>query len=195
MLIPKIIFKYSWVYDEIWKNKFGADGYPSSKQILSYIKRAERLWRKDENKVLTELSKISGLQWKSKFISCYVVGWCVPFSDPMTLPIYKYIDYFVDFLIHELIHNLFTQKGNLDKSKKSWGYFYRKYNKETETTIIHVPLYAIHSRIYLKFYNKKRLNKDMKLMKYLPDYKRAWDIVQKEGYNEIIKEFTKRIKK
>jgi len=194
MLIPKVIFKYSRVYDEIWKNKFSADGYPSSKRILSYIKRTERLWRKDEKKVLVELSKISGLDWKSTSISCYVVGRCVPFSDPMTLPIYKDINRFIDILIHELIHNIFIQKGKPERLKKAWLYLKKKYRGETRKTITHIPLNAILGHIFLKFYGKARLLKEIKSM-VSPEYKRAWDIVQKEGYKEIIKEFIGRIKR
>jgi hypothetical protein len=58
---------------------------PSMKQIQNYIKKVEKLWRKHEKKILEELSKISGLKWKSKIIYCYVVGRCIAFSDPLTL--------------------------------------------------------------------------------------------------------------
>jgi len=198
MTLPKIIFKYSWVYDQIWRGKLRvkrgkAKGYLSQRQILNYIKRVEKLWRKDEKKILRELSKITHLRWKAKIIYCYVVERCIPFSDPLTLPIYKnYPDYFIDVLIHELIHNLFIQ--NFERTKKSWQYFYRKYKKQPENTRIHIPLHAIHSYIYLKFYGGKRLKRDITLISHLPDYKKSWLIVQKEGYKNIISEFIKRIK-
>ena len=159
-MIPKIIFKYSWIYDQNWKKwikiyKRKKGRYPSTKQILNYIEKVEKLWRKDEKKILEELSKVSGLKWRSKIIYCYVVGRCIPFSDPLTLSLYDKLDYFIDVLIHELIHQLFTQRGNMDKSKKAWNYINRKYRKESHTTRIHIPLHAIHSYIYLKFLIKK----------------------------------------
>jgi len=125
MNIPKIIFKYSWIYDQNWREwikiyRKKIKRYHSIKQVQNYIKKAEKMWRKNEKKILTELSNITKLKWKSKFIYCYVVGRCIPFSDPLTLPVCKkHPDYFVDILVHELIHRLFAEEGNLEQLKKS----------------------------------------------------------------------------
>ncbi|PIQ07481.1 MAG: hypothetical protein COW72_00100 [Candidatus Nealsonbacteria bacterium CG18_big_fil_WC_8_21_14_2_50_37_10] len=198
MNYPKIVFKYSWIYDQTWKEGLigkKSKKYPSSKHVLNYIKKIEKLWQKEERRILLELSKISHLKWESKFIYCYVVGRCRPFSDPLTISVYeKYPDYFIDVLTHELIHNLFIQPGNYQKSKKAWGYFHQKYKKFSRNTRIHIPLQAIHSYIYYKFFNEKRLKRDIKLISFLPDYKKSWQIVQKEGYKNIINEFVKRVK-
>jgi len=206
---PKIIFKYSWIYDQLWgeriKDKKNDKKYPSSRKILNYIKNIEKLWKNDEKKVLVELSRITGLKWKEDKIICYVVGKFVSFSDPLTMPIYKgysegYIskDRFIDKLIHEMIHRLFTQEKDFknNKSSKSFAYFRKKYKKENWNTILHIIVHAIHSRIFLKFYNKKRLKREIKISSSFPDmsYKRSWEIVKREGYENIIREFTKRIK-
>lgn len=200
MEIPKIIFSYSWIYDNNWrkwitlyKNKKGK--YPDSKETLSYIKKVSSLWGRYDKKILSELSKITGLKWKKKMIKCYVVGKCVPFSDPLTLPVYQGEEnYFIDVLTHELIHQLFTQEGNLEKSKEAWKYMDERYKEETHTTRIHIPLHAIHSHIYMMFFDKKRLNRDIKYISFLPDYKRSWEIVQREGYKNIINEFRRGIR-
>lgn len=198
MTIPKVIFKCSWIYNEIWKeimkNKEKNKYYPSRRKISDYIKKVEKLWRKDERKVSAELSKIIGLKWKEEKIICYVVGRSRPFSDPLTMPIYKRTpDYFLDILIHELIHNLFVQ--NFEESKKAWNYFKRKYKKEKWSTVIHIIVHAIHSHIFLKFYDEKRLKREIKIVSSFPNpvYKKSWQIVQKEGYQNIIREFRKRI--
>jgi len=196
--IPKIIFKYSWIYDQIWKEMPSGKKikkYPSQRKILNYIKKIEKLWRKVEKKILQELSTVTHLKWGVKSINCYVVGRCKPFSDPLTIPIYEKLpDYFIDVLTHELIHNLFIQPENCKKSKKAWRYFHQKYKKFSRNTRIHIPLHAIHSHIYYKFFNEKRLKRDIKFISFLPDYKKSWQIVQKEGYKNIINEFVKRVK-
>lgn len=195
---PKVIFRYSWIYDQIWKEwwvlrKKKMKNYPSTKKVLNYIKKVEKLWRKDERKILQELSKITKLKWKSKSVDCYIVGRSRSFSYPLTMSIYeKKPDYFIDVLIHELIHNIFIQ--NEKKIEKSWKYFYKKYKKESITTKHHIYLHAIHQYIYLKFYGKKRLERDIEWAQTKRDYRRAWDIVQKEGYQNIINEFVKRVK-
>jgi len=92
------------------------------RKVLNYIKKVEKLWRKEEKKVLQELIRITYLKWRAKSITCYIVGRCKPFSDPLTMPVYeKCPDYFIDVLIHELIHNLFIQLGNYQKAKKVAG--------------------------------------------------------------------------
>ena len=78
--------------------------------------------------------------------------------------------------------------------KKVWEYFKRKYKKESFTTKIHIPLHALHSHIYYKFFNEKRLKRDVKEMSQLPDYKKSWQIIQEEGYQNIINEVVKRVK-
>jgi hypothetical protein len=196
MLLPKIIFKYSWIYNEHWKEVYNKNKeYPSEKEINSYIKKVEKLWRKDEKKILKELSVISGLRWKEKLIICYVVGKCIPFSDPLTIKTYKEYppNYFIDVLTHELIHQLFTQSENMRKSKKAWDYFHRKYKNEKFNTIIHIPVHAMHSYIILKYFGEKRLKREIESLSHLPDYKKAWNIVKNEEYKNIIREFNKRV--
>ncbi len=196
-MIPKIIFRYSHIYDRNWRvwikiyRKGGI--YPSPRKVLNYIEKVEKLWKEHEKSILKELEKISKLKWKVKFIYCYVVGKCVPFSDPLTLPVYKDPNYFVEMLTHELIHQLFSQEGNMERAKKAWKYIDRKYRKESIKTRIHIPLNAFLSHIYYKFFGEKRLKRAISLISHLHDYKRAWEIVQEEGYQKIIDEFTKRI--
>ena len=194
MNYPKVIFKCSWIYDQTWKESLigkKVRKYPSFKKILSYTEKIERLWRKDEKKVLQEIAKITHLKWRSKSIDCYVVGRCRPFSYPLTMPIYeKHPDLFIDVLIHELIHNILTQ--NREKIKRAFEYINKKYKKETPRTKNHIYVHAIHNHIYLKFYNKNRLKRDIGFSKL--DFQKSWAIIQKEVYKNIINEFVKRIK-
>ena len=194
-MTPKIIFKYSWIYDknmEQWSKSYRTWKYPSSEETLRYIKKIEPLWRKYESQVLKELAKVTGLSWKEKSITAYVVGSCRPFSDPLTLRVMKDTNAFIDTLIHESIHQLFIQEGNIKTWKKGWGYTYRKYKKESETTRIHIPLHAIHEHIFRKFFDEKRLQSELNSVADSPDYKRTWEIVQKNGYKNIIQAMRER---
>jgi hypothetical protein len=202
-MISKIRFRYSWIYDENWKrwiksyeikSSWIKKPWPSEQKILSYISSVQKIWDRQESKILKELSLTSGLKWKSKFIDCYVVGRCIPFSDPLTVGLRKNKDDFIDTLIHELIHQLFSQKGNFKKASKAWKYLFKKYKKELRTTKIHIPLHAIHAHIFNKFFSKKRLEFEIKSMSKSPAYKRSWETVGSEGYKNIIKEFRSRIK-
>ncbi len=196
MPVPRVIFRYSDIYDNIfrsWKEGLG-ERYPSERSILNYMESMKPLWKKEEGRVMKELSRTTGLMWKSRYFYCYVVGGCIPFSDPLTMPAFRNREYFIDTLVHELIHVLFMERGNMEASSKAWDHVYRKYRKETESTKMHIPLHAIHSHIYLKLFDGKRLSRDIKLISHLPDYKRSWEIVRKEGHENIIREFRERVR-
>ena len=57
----------------------------------------------------------------------------------------------------------------------------------------HIFVHALHKEIYLKLFDEKRLKRDIEKCQKHEDYKRAWEIVEKEGYKNIIKEFRMRI--
>jgi|TARA_B100002003_G_C14070969_1_gene515267 hypothetical protein len=200
MKIPRIEFVYSSIYDErildhFNKGKSEKIKIASWSKVSKYVKKVEGIWRKYDKKILEELSKKMKLKWSDEVIKCYIVTRSYPFSDPLTMPIYENdYDWFVDVLVHELIHQLFIQKSNHEKSRKSWEYFDRKYRDESLTTRIHIPLHALHKHIYLKFFSEERLKGDRLIMKRYKDYNRSWDIVDEVGSEKIVDEFVKRIR-
>lgn len=199
-MIPKIVFRNSWIYDSFWKRdlkiyykaykdprtKKILDNYPSPKKLDNYIRKTEKLWRKDEKRVLLKISKIMGLKWKENKIRVYVVGKCGPFSDPLTMCLYKNLNDFIDVLVHELIHQIQMQNGSI--MKKWWRYVEKLYKKEPKITIRHVLLHAIHKKIYLDLFDEKRLKRNLK-RSVKDSYKRAWQIVEEESHEKIIKKF------
>lgn len=195
-ILPRIEFKYSWIYDDVLKE---LDKPPkdrrrfSSRRIEGYMKSVELLWGKRGKAILQELSKVTKLSWKEKKIPCYVVTWSRPFSDPLTVSVWKSKDYFLDILTHELIHRLFIQEGNVKRTNSVWNYFLKKYKNESYNTCIHIPLHAIHEHIFRTLFDEKRLVREYKIVKKWREYKRSWDIVRKEGYKNIIRQFVDRI--
>ena len=194
--IPRVEFRYSQVYDEKYRKnkelmKFlrkKRDKYPSQKKIIKYKRKIEKIWVKEGRKILLELSKITGLKWKEDII-CYVIGRGRPFSDPLTMRIYPNVNDFVDTLTHELIHNLGMQ--NSDKTKYWWRFVDKKYKNETGLTKSHIFLQAVHWKLLLNFYDKRRLNRNIK-RDTVKDYQISWEIVTNEGFQNIIDTFKER---
>lgn len=201
-MIPKIEFRYSSIYDEFNKKyletyykaykkpktKILLKKYPSQKKLENYIKKIKPLWKNKEKKILTEIAKITGLKWREKKIRVYLVGKCIPFSDPLTMPPYKDKDEFIDTLTHELIHQIQMQAD--DKLwKKWWAYIKQNYGKELRKTKSHILLHAVHWEIYLRLFNKRHLEENIKKSSRNEPYRKAWEIVQKEGHENIIKKF------
>ena len=65
----------------------------------------------------------------------------------------------------------------------------RKYENESFITKSHILVHALHKKIFIKFFGKKRLNKEIDTNKYYPEYKRSWEIVNNEGEDIIINNF------
>ncbi len=205
MHTPKIIFRYSNIYDELFRDIFlkeqkesgeKDDSYPTAEEVEKFIDVLQKKWEQKEKRILEELSKITTLQWKEDTITCYVVGRTIAFSDPLTIPAYTgYEDYAIDVLTHELIHQLFTQKGNYEKSYKAWESTHKKFAEHSENTRIHIPLEAVHTSLYLNLFDEERFKRDRDFLSLMPDYKAAWDVIEKEGYKNIIKEFVSLLQK
>ena len=194
-MIPKIVFRYSENYDEIVKKSLALElneDYPSPSEIREYLEEVKVLWEKEEKRILEKISEIINLDWIWNKINCYVVGKGRNFSFPLTLTIWTEKTDFIDVLTHELIHRLeFQHQIHRNKWLK---YLNEKYKKENDKTKKHILVFAIHKKIYLNFFNKERLNRNIKRNENMPEYKRAWEIVEQEGHENIIKEFRKSTK-
>ena len=196
-MIPNVEFIYSGTYDHfIFRNK----KYKRSDYKIDFhkkIKEIEKEWRKYEKKILSEISKLTNLKWQEPNIKCYVVTSAVPFSEPLTIPAYNKIEKFIDVLIHELIHHIFHRR-NYRFLKKAWGYVFKKYKDESLGTKLHIPLHAIHTHLFLKFFGEERMRKDIESIENFAfdkeSYFRSWEITLEEGYGSIIDEFRKRVK-
>ncbi len=198
MQLPKIIFVYSPVYNSHWEDcvqlypRIVKKKHPSFNQILAAKKRIEKLWNLQGNKILTEMSKIMGLSWPNENILCYLVGNSHAMSDPLTIQI-ESTDVMFDNLTHELIHQLLAVGKNLEKTQRAWSHISKKYKKESFVTKVHIPVHAIHKHIYLNFFGQARYKRDVKACSTAEYYWRSWEIVEKEGYENIIKDFKKLI--
>ena len=83
------------------------------------------------------------------------------------------------------------------KNRKKWikwkNYAWKKYKKEPFITRNHILLHSVHAILLERLFGEKRLKKEIK-RPINKDYKRSWEIVQKEGYQNILNEFKKIIK-
>lgn len=195
-MLPKIRFRYSWVYDQrhrkIAERMGTLESYPSEESIRKYIEQITKVWETEGGTILRELSKISGIKWKEREIICYIVGQGRCFSDPLTMKYMKNKSEFVDTLTHELIHNLFMQKKGTKPFFIAWR---KRFAKESIVTQNHILLHAVHKELYLRVFSKTRLARDIKKCQEYPDYKRSWDIVEALGHKELIDEFRNYLKR
>ena len=207
MMLPKINFIWSFIYQSdvhslfIKTEKYDYEEY--EKYVSNFINNLKLEWKKHSEGVLNYMEEISGLKWRNAEIDCFVVK-ISPFysiSYPLTIPIQFEADNqvytlsqdrYIDMLIHELIHILFVQNEII--TNNYFGYLLKKkYSDEEFNAAIHVPVHAMYKKILLCFFNEARLATDIKMSDYYPDYKRAWDIVMKEGEDKILEEMKRLI--
>lgn len=184
MVIPKLEFRYSRIYLERLM------GHEINEAINSWAKYSVEVcgnyWKPYATAIPEKLSEISGLGWKEEHIPCYMVGPYKGYSDPLSVSSFLVEAQFIDILTHELIHRLLMQ--NLEESKGFWHWIHEKYGDEKRLVTNHIPVHAIHKKLYLEMGWGERLENDIDRAKTLnaEAYIRAWDIVDKEGYENII---------
>src|SRR3989344_4336022 len=98
-MIPKTIFRYSKVHDDILKfhretwyklnkdseTKKNLDNWASKDKIRNYIEKIKPLWKKEEKRILKEIAQITKLKWQEPIIKVYFTGNFTPYSDPLTI--------------------------------------------------------------------------------------------------------------
>jgi hypothetical protein len=198
MKVPKLYISYSFPYDQmltqLYKKQFSEK---QRKEGLLYAKKLQKEWDRVSDKIFKTTSDVSGLKWKKDFVVCYVVKHIPnPISRPLTLRINRNFIEQKTTIIHELTHNLLFQ--NYKKIKRMYtltGKIYRKYAKESLNTKIHLPVHAIVKLTLEKAFGKEA----KKYIKYETrfygkrsiDYIRSWEIVEKEGPENILKQVIK----
>lgn len=181
---PKLIINYSKIYDIVvhgW-NKLEYEEF--SDGAVKYKEKLQKEWSKIERKVFNVISEVSGLKWKKPAVDCYFVrNITSAFSMPLTIPVRKDLKKQMETITHELVHNIVVQ--NSDRiNKKDYS---KKYGELSRTTNLHILIHAILKETLLKIYSEKQTKKFINSYKK-PDYKKAWEIVEKEGSKKIIKD-------
>ncbi|MEO5927066.1 MAG: hypothetical protein ABIO72_00140 [Patescibacteria group bacterium] len=189
-----VAFRYSPIYDEQCRAAFELlpkheRPYPDTKTVTTFMRRLEKEWQKNERAVFNAIQRFSGIKWTVKEHTCYVVGSGDPFSDPLTMPVFDQeapIFYVADVLCHELIHRNLLEPAFAIHWTKTMTRLKKHFPKDTENTLVHVLVHAIHERIYLNLFSEDRLKRDKRIISVYPEYRRAWEIIEQVGAQKII---------
>jgi len=198
MKVPKVCFYYSFIYDEALSRK--PVNYKRIEKGRKTVAGFQKYWDKKANRILSSMSKISNLKWKTDKIICYF-SFFTPFSysAPLTIRFRKKKEHMLTVLVHELSHNIFVANRErilLPKSKKG---LYKKYARETFNTKVHISVEALMKLTLEKVFGKnaekylkwERCWELAKRGRRPSEYKRAWEIMLKEGPENILREVVK----
>lgn len=194
--------EYSDIYDETFAN-LRKKKFKAHKTTLMKVKEAksiEHIWNRHSKKILTEIAKVTGLKWKRMEIIGYVSEHSpYDFSNPLTIHARKNDKHQIITITHELIHTILDD--NSTRVKWPWSKnsrIYNKYRRESYNTKLHIPIEAImkltfenvfgeNAEKYLKW---ERWWERTKVKRSKP-YKRAWEIMLKEGPENVLNDIIK----
>mgnify|MGYP001601777619 CR=1 FL=1 len=199
MEAPKILIEYNRFLDPIFiasiqSQQRWKDWKPAPlEEVLEKVELYKKEWEKYGPKIISTLYDITELNFNREAIDVYIVsGNLRQFSNPIVIKSGFSPSEFVDTLAHELIHRLFT----LNSIKKSL-LISEKYLNESNLVKNHVLLHALLKYIYLDVFNEpERLSRNVLRSEAhsTNDYARAWEIVEAEGYMNIINEFVYKLR-
>ena len=204
--LPKIIIKYGKLLDPIFifycqnNPDLKARGWndwmpPTQEEVFKRIENYKKEWSKHEKKILEGICAVLGLKFKRDAIDVYIVsGNPRQLSAPIIIKSGFSPDEFVDSLTHELIHTLFEDNGRIIPIS-IWD---EMFPGETSAVKSHVVVHSVLKYIYLDVLKDGKMlerNIESSRKHNTNDYLRAWEIVEKEGYIEIIKKFKSKIRR
>ena len=144
------------------------------------------IWKKQEKKIIKGLEKITGLSFLRNYIDIFLINPdnAPSISHPAIVKVDDNENKTIRTIIHELIHSLMWD----NKEKVNWSAkIHKLFKNENRKTAIHIAVHAILEAVYTDILKKPDdIIKDIKESQKRSDYKRAWEIVKKEGYKNII---------
>lgn len=193
--IPEIRWKNPWllrgaIYDDIVAAYKGHEYRLTDAFALETIRRYYDAWMPYEVRILTAMCDVIGLEFRQNIIDVYVAPFYHSFSDPMVIATKYESDRAVEVLAHELMHRLLTDNTKnhyLTNFVETWRELFG--GQHTHNTLVHIPVHALMQAVFVDYLHEpERIERDKKMYENYPDYKAAWDYVDRVGYKQIIEQ-------
>lgn len=183
---PFLEFIYSKPYDELTRKAFPHLPVLTRQEIKRRTEDLNEIWTKNGQEIMETAQEVIGLPWNQAPYQCYLVTGPVGFAAPLTIGFYagsKYTTF--DILIHELLHIYFLEYSAKypGKHREATAAF----ASESVIAWSHVPINALQDYIYSHLGWTHRLKAIRKRHDAHPDYRRAWELVDQDGSEEILK--------
>lgn len=170
-----INFKFSHIYQSYLSKTEPL----SNAEMAGHIKGINEFWNANHISIEASLKEITGLTFKEKKIPCYL-NMDYSFSDPLSIRIQE-PEKMKETLIHELIHVLFTQNNIKNKKfQNKWNKYWDDFKDEPRLVKSHILVHAVHN-----------LLTGQKRDSVKAEYVRSWEIVEKEGAQNLVDKYLK----
>lgn len=191
--IPWVRWKNPWLLmGAIRKDiepAYKGEEYKLTEQFaLDTMQRYYDAWAPYEQKILSAMCEITGLQFRQNIVDVYVMPFYHSFSDPLVLATKYESDRIVEVLTHELIHRLLTDNTDnhyLARFSDEWRKLFGE--EHSKNTLVHIPVHAVMQAVFEGYIREpERIVRDKKEYENYPAYAAAWAYVDKVGYKTII---------
>ncbi|HUB92944.1 MAG TPA: hypothetical protein VMB52_00380 [Verrucomicrobiae bacterium] len=198
--VPEVRIYFSWqLYDNVsvplLKGTENSSWLETKDKQLEYAANYRSEWSKYSEPILSALVDSLKIRFYRSVIDAPCTPGVIPFSDPLTLNFAYYPNQFVDIMLHELCHIILTDNtvypihSSEQRIVISERWIKLFGNEFTRNTLVHIPVHALSKYIYLDVLQEpERLERDVKNLEHLPDYKAAWDYVNTHDYRTIIEQ-------
>lgn len=183
---PSMEFIYSKPYDELARKAFPYLPVLERQEIKRRTDDLNGMWAENGPEIMETAQKVIGMSWEQAQYQCYLVTGPVGFALPLTIGFYagsKYTTF--DILIHELLHIYFLEYSAKypEKHREATA----TYGSESVIAWSHVPINALQDYIYTQLGWAERLKAVRKRHDAHSDYRRAWELVDQDESEEILK--------
>ena len=194
---PAIRIKNAWhlkeyVYENLENSQEKDQQRMSDEVIEQKIEAYRAAWLPYEDMILQHMTEVVNLSFRQNMIDVYISPHFNAFSDPLVVGLRFEPDLFVDILTHELLHRLLTDNLSMPAGRRLGGLWRELFGQDhTATTLYHIPVHALHKSIYLDALKApQRLQRDIDRCQAHGnlDYVKAWEYVERVGYQEIIRQ-------
>lgn len=191
--VPELKIYTSRIYENAWWNYKTTKPAKLDNDVFFQRVEGVRARKRLFHEYLSDMTRILGITWKRKEIEAWLVGISIrTFSTPLTIALVTRngkpldVEDVVDALTHELIHNALAERDDYGEALKKLE---KEYPEETFTMRVHILVHAVHAVIYTQKRGTDRLARDIESCKNSPDYVKAWEAVQHEGAENILKKY------
>lgn len=180
-------------------------------ELTQRIPEFEQIWKKKGPELLKTMSELLKHPYgrSEETMALTLCQWFSPMSQPLMLRMREYLKstvvdnpkgpteikpdlYFVAQVFHELIHR-YLDKYYADIDSPQNSALVKTHASEPSGVLSHLHHLSIQKAVYLKLNREEDLKKIIELDSQIRGgvYKRAWEIVNADGYQKYIDELSK----
>jgi len=182
---------------KLWANKINQER-KTFQEIKTYTSQLQDVWNEYSETILKAISELYGVEFKKNIIDVYVTQWNSSISNPLILNPSRPPEIQIETIMHELLHVLFTDNTSFSMHNRNQAHkiiddWRSLFGDDLEwKTLVHIPVHAGLKALFLDtLHQPERLERDILRHENNPAYKKAWDYVESNGYNNINEELKK----